>query len=145
MQDIQILEAVERYLSGEMSPEERVYFENLRKSNPEIDQLVVEHTFFLQQMERYEDVRQLRTALNETHLRLAEEGAFKAPELKGRAKVVYLFNRYKRTAAIAASIAGITALSISAMVWSLSPAKRATNNEVVNLRRDLSHINDKVD
>ena len=45
MEDIKILEAVERYIAGEMSPDERVYFEGLRKSNPEIDQAVVEHTF----------------------------------------------------------------------------------------------------
>ncbi len=46
MDDIKILEAVERYISGQMSPDERVHFENLRKSNSEVDQLVVEHTFF---------------------------------------------------------------------------------------------------
>ena len=37
MDDIKILEAVERYISGQMSPDERVYFEQLRKSNPEVD------------------------------------------------------------------------------------------------------------
>ena len=30
MEDLKILEAVERYISGEMSPDERVYFESLR-------------------------------------------------------------------------------------------------------------------
>jgi hypothetical protein len=48
--DIMILDAVERYIRGEMNPDERLYFENLRKTNGEIDQLVVEHTLFLQQM-----------------------------------------------------------------------------------------------
>ena len=105
MDDIKILEAVERYLAGEMLPDERLQFESLRKANPEIDQLVVEHSFFLQQLNRYEDGRQLRTILNETHVHLAEQGEIKAPTLKGKAKIVYLFNRYKRTAAIAASIA----------------------------------------
>lgn len=137
MDDIQILEAVERYLSGGMSPEERSFFENLRKSNPEIDQLVVEHSYFLQQMNRYEDVRQLKTALNETHLHLAEEGAINSPKLKGKAKVVYLFNRYKRTAGIAASIAGITALCISALVWSVSPAKNGMKEDVQQLSRKM--------
>ena len=50
MEDIKILETVERYIAGQMTPDERVYFEGLRKSNPEIDQAVVEHTFFLQQI-----------------------------------------------------------------------------------------------
>ena len=38
MDDIKILDAVERYIRGEMNPDERLYFENLRKTNPEVDQ-----------------------------------------------------------------------------------------------------------
>jgi serine protease Do len=144
MDDIKILEAVERYLSGEMPADERVYFESLRKSNPEVDQLVVEHSYFLQQITRFEDVRQLRNTLNETHVHLAESGSIAAPKLKGRAKVVYLFNRYKRTAAIAASIAGITALCISALVWSVSPVKPANRRDIETLSRDIQVINNKV-
>ena len=123
MEDFNILEAVERYIAGDMSPDERMYFESLRKSNPEIDQAVVEHTYFLQQMHRYEDTRQLKAILNDTHIHLAEAGQIDSPRLNGKAKVVYLFNRYKRTAAVAASIAGITVLCVSAMVWSLYPAR----------------------
>ena len=41
MEDIKILEAVERYILGQMSPDERVYFEQLRKSNPEVDQAFI--------------------------------------------------------------------------------------------------------
>ncbi|MEJ0080139.1 MAG: hypothetical protein WDM78_04060 [Puia sp.] len=47
-----ILESIERYIRGEMLPEERKFFEDLRKSNPGIDQLVVEHTVFLHMMEK---------------------------------------------------------------------------------------------
>src|SRR5690348_17709742 len=106
-----------------MTPDERVYFEQLRKSNPEVDQAVVEHTFFLQQMNRFDEVRKFKNTLNETHIHLAEKGLIKSPRLKGKAKVVYLYNRYKKVAAIAASIAGITALTISSLVWSVSPGK----------------------
>src|SRR5678815_4622671 len=117
MDDIKILEAVERYILGQMSPDERVYFEQLRKSNPEVDQAVVEHTFFLQQMNRFDEVKNFKSILNETHVHLGEKGLIKAPRLKGKAKVIYLYNRYRRVSAIAASIAGITALTISALVW----------------------------
>jgi len=144
MEDIKLLEAVERYISGQMSPDERVYFEQLRKTNPEVDQMVVEHTFFLQQMNRYDDVKNLKTVLNETHIHLGEKGLIKAPRLKGQAKVVYLFNRYKKVTAIAASIAGITALTISALVWSLSPGKPANKQDIENLSRDIRNINQKV-
>src|SRR3954470_16945938 len=137
MEDMKLLEAVERYITGKMSPDERVYFEQLRKSNPEIDQAVVEHTFFLQQMNRFDETRKFKSRLSETHIHLAEKGEIKSPRLKGKAKVVYLFNRYKRVSAIAASIAGITALTISALVWSLSPGKPAT--EYQDLKRELTN------
>ena len=144
IEDIKILEAVERYISGQMSPDERVYFEQLRKTNPEVDQMVVEHTFFLQQMNRFDDVKNLKATLNETHIHLGEKGLIKAPRLKGKAKVVYLYNRYKKVTAIAASIAGITALTISALVWSLSPGKPANKQDIENLSRDIRNINQKV-
>ena len=47
MDDILLLEAIERYLNDNMSVEERTYFENLRKNTPEIDQMVVEHNICL--------------------------------------------------------------------------------------------------
>src|SRR5688500_5725289 len=133
MDDIKILEAVEKYINGEMRPDERVYFENLRKSNPEIDQMVVEHTFFLQQMNRFDETRTLKSALNDIHIDLAEKGAIEFPKLKGKAKVVYLFNRYKKVAGIAASIAGLTALTISALMWSISsPVKQKNDIEYLS-------------
>ena len=147
MEDVKILEAVERYIAGEMSPDERVYFEGLRKSNPEIDQAVVEHTFFLQQMARFEDTRQFKSILNDTHIHLAERGLITSPKLKGSAKVVYLFNRYKRTVAIAASIAGITMLCASALIWSISPGKPGAGKEDIALmsrKLDRLEISDAV-
>jgi serine protease Do len=143
MDDIKILEAVERYISGQMSPDERVYFEQLRKSNPEVDQMVVEHTFFLQQMNRFDEVKNFKTILNDTHIHLGEKGLIKAPRLRGKARVVYLYNRYKRVSAIAASIAGITALTISALVWSLSPGKPASKQQFDYLSRQIDKIDQK--
>ena len=90
MDDIKLLEAVELYISGQMSPDDRVYFEQLRKSNPEIDQLVVEHTFFLQQMNRYDQTKAFKTLLNDTHTHLAETGGIASPKQKGKAKIVHL-------------------------------------------------------
>jgi hypothetical protein len=111
MDDIKIMDAVERYINGQMNPDERVYFEQLRKSSPDIDQLVVEHTFFLHQLNRFDETKKLKHQLDDIHIDLAEKGLIRSPRLKGRAKVVYLVNRYKKTAAIAASIAGITVLT----------------------------------
>jgi hypothetical protein len=53
MQDTALLDAVERYIRGEMLPEERLFFEHVRNTNPDVDQLVVEHTLFLDQFAQY--------------------------------------------------------------------------------------------
>lgn len=119
--DLMILDSVERYIRGEMNPDERLHFENLRKSNGEIDQLVVEHTLFLQQMNRFGEWQKFKTSLHDVHTTLAEQGKINDEKLSGKAKVVYLWKRYKRVTAIAASIAGFTALMISGLVWSVAP------------------------
>ena len=136
--DIMILDAVERYIRGEMNPDERLHFENLRKSNGEIDQLVVEHTLFLQQMNRFGEWQKFRSNLNDVHTDLAEQGKIHADRLKGGARVVYLWNKYKRVTAIAASIAGITALTISGLIWSVSP--QTDNKKLQELSRDLQIV-----
>jgi S1-C subfamily serine protease len=156
MEDIQILETVERYIRGEMRPDERVYFEQLRKSNPEIDQLVVEHTLFIHKMTEMGELRKYKTSLNDVHTVLSEKGLINSERLKGKAKVVYLWNRYKRVAAIAASIAGITTLTISALVWYVSPkpptAKielldrkiREQQNKTYQLSKEIDNVKSKV-
>src|SRR5687767_4419814 len=153
MNDITILDAVERYIRGEMRPDERLQFENLRKTNAEIDQLVVEHTLFLQQLNHFGERKELKSSLNEIHTHLTEQGKIESTRLKGKAKVVYLWKRYKRVTAIAASIAGITALAISALVWSVSPKSpssgefeklnatiQATKNKTDKLEKDLNIV-----
>ena len=134
MDDIKILDTIERYIQGEMKPDERLQFENLRKTDTEIDQLVVEHTLFLQQLNHFGERKHFRASLNKIHTELTEQGKIDSMKLKGRSKVVYLWKRYKRVAAIAASIAGITTLTISALVWTISPKQ---NSNVQDLNRQL--------
>jgi serine protease Do len=142
MDDLQILDAVERYIRGEMNPDERLHFENLRKTNAEIDQLVVEHTLFLQQMNQFGERQKFKATLNEVHTELTGQGKINSDKLKGKAKIVYLWNRYKRVTAIAASIAGITAIGLTTLVNSLQPP--ATNpkvtTELVDFRKELIGI-----
>lgn len=138
MDDILMLETVERYIRGEMKPDERVYFEQLRKTNPEIDQLVVEHTLFLHNINELGEMKAFKSSLHDVHVDLAEKGLINSSKLKGKAKVFYLWKRYKRVAAIAASIAGITTLTISALVWSLSP--QPDTQKLQDLSRDLEKV-----
>lgn len=137
MDEMQLLDSVERYIRGEMHPDERVRFEQLRKTTPAVDQLVVEHTFFLQQMNQLGERKRLRTQLGDIHLQLTEEGHINSERLQGKARVVYLWNRYKRVSSIAASIAVITTLVISSLVWIISPNSPHTQFEELNKKFSL--------
>lgn len=132
MSDLNMLETVERYIRGEMSPDERMQFEQLRKTNATTDQLVVEHTFFLQQLNRFGERKKIRGLLQLIHTDLAEQGSIQSARLSGKARIVYLFNRYKKVGSIAASIAVITTLTISALVWTLSPGSPHSQFEELN-------------
>ena len=136
MEDIKILDAVERYIRGEMTADEQSLFEQMRKNSPEIDQLVVEHTLFLHQMDRFGERRKFKQALHETHTELSEKGEINSGKLQGKAKVVYLWKRYKKVVGIAASIAGVTAIGISVLVNSLAPASK---NPKVQEYQELVH------
>lgn len=132
MSDLKLVDAVERYIRGEMSPDERVHFEQLRKSNADVDQLVVEHTFFLQQMNRFGEWKKFRSLLHDVHTDLAQQGKINSAKLTGKAKVLYLWNRYKRVSAIAASIAVVTTLTLSSLVLFLSPSSPKSQFEELN-------------
>jgi serine protease Do len=141
MSDLKLVDAIERYIRGEMSPDERVHFEQLRKTNSDVDQLVVEHTFFLQQMNRFGEWKKFRTLLHDVHTDLAEQGKINSAKLNGKAKVIYLWNRYKRVSAIAASIAVITTLTLSSLVLFLSPASPKSQFEELN--KKYNQLEDK--
>lgn len=139
--NILLTEAVERYISGEMSPDERLQFENLRKADSEVDQMVVTHTMFMQKMNRYNEWQKFQASLNEIHDDLATQGKIDSPALKGKAKVVYLFNKYKRVGSIAASIAGLTALLVSAIIWSVTPKTQDAKLDLLN--RNINSLANK--
>ncbi len=144
MDDILLLEAIENYLTGQMSHEEKAYFENLRKTTPEVDQMVVEHNMFLQQMDTYATHRNLKHSLHETHTKLMETGEItENPSQTTKAKVVQLWRKYKRTASIAASVGGIIALAISVIVVSVSP--KPDNRTIQELNRKVNILERKTD
>lgn len=136
MDDIRLLEMIERYLQGEMTEEEKILFNELRRTNPEVDQMVVEQHFFVNQLERYGDDKLMRASVNEAHDMLLGEGKIK-PYNSG-SKIVQLWNRSKRTIAVAASIAGVTALVISAVVNSLTP--KTDKAQIENLGRKIDKL-----
>ena len=74
MDEILLIETVERYLKGEMDVKEISFFEEIRKNNPEIDQLVVEHTFLFNELDKQANIKAFKHSLYEVESKLAEEG-----------------------------------------------------------------------
>src|SRR4051794_25031113 len=139
MDDILLLDTIERYLKGELPPQEKAQFERLRKETPEVDQMVVEHNMFLHQIDVYGQNRDYKHLLNEIHNRLSETGEIsEGLATSTRGQVVYLWNRYKRITGIAAFIAGITALIISGLVTYYTPVTNKA--DIVQLNRKIDQV-----
>jgi S1-C subfamily serine protease len=139
MEQLQLLESVERYLLNEMNREEKAQFEQLRKTNPEVDQLVVEHTLFLSQLNKFGEVKHFKASLHDIHDNLVSTGAIK--EQPSKAVVRQIWKRYKRVMAVAASIAGITTMLVAGMISS----RKASTAELEQLSRDYVRTKRTVD
>ena len=147
MEDSLLIDAVERFVKGEMPEQERIYFEDLRKNNPELDQAVVEHMFFLNELNAYSATRNFKHTLSEVETKLADEGfVFRAP-LKGKAKIIQLWTKYKRTVAVAASIAGVVSLCIGTVVTAVNSKQSDVKLLVDKLKdneADIKKQDDKI-
>ncbi len=139
MDDILLLEAIERYLNGEMNADERNYFETLRKNTPEIDQMVVEHNMFMHQMDYFVAHTNIRHTLHNVHSYLLERGDLnEGGAIPARGKVIQFWNRYKKVTAIAASVGGVIALFISGLAVYFSSA--VNDPKLEQLGKDLDAV-----
>ena len=136
MNEMQVLDAFERYTSGEMSPQEQASFDELRKNNADIDQLAVEHGYLLQQLDAYKNIKNFKHSLHEVEAKLLEEGVIAKPQLAGKAKVVSLWKRHRRNIAVAASIAAIISLFSSGILFNY--AKNQGDATYEKLSRELN-------
>ncbi len=116
MDELLLIEAVERYLSGEMTEKEKGFFEEIRKNNPAVDQMVVEHTFLFNELHKQANTKAFKHSLYEIGNKLTGEGLISKTQLTTKAKVVFLWKKYKRSFAVAASIAGIVSIVTTATI-----------------------------
>lgn len=120
MEDVLLIDAVERFVNGEMSAQEKIYFEDLRKNSPELDQAVVEQIFFLTELGNFGKTRSFKHAVHEVESGLVAEGFISKDPVRGRAKIVQLWKKYQRITAVAASIAGVVSIFIASVVSTVS-------------------------
>ena len=145
-----LLDAIERYRNGEMDDQERTFFKELRKNNPEIDQLAVEHLFFLGELEKLSELKALKNNLNTVENKLINAGIISLEENKKEGKLVSLWNRSKRTIAVAACIAGIVSISTATFVSRYSEKKNdglitpLVDNKLNQFEHKLHQIENKL-
>lgn len=150
MEADQLLDAIERYLNGIMSAEERSVFEELRKTNPEVDQLVVEQAFFLNRLNYLGEQRKLKYEIQQVELKLENEGILQLKQGKGKAKIIHLWRRYRRTITVAAAIAGMVSLFTAATISYYSENKKASvitplvDNKINQLEHKLNQMETKL-
>jgi S1-C subfamily serine protease len=139
MDDIQLLEAIEKYLAGEMSPAEAAQFESIRKNTPEIDQMVVEHSMFLHEMDNFAKRKNFTRTTEITFNTLFEAGEW-APinEQSTKFKVIQLWSKYKKVTAIAASVGGFIAGITTVMLMYFSPS--LNGSQVLQLSKAIEII-----
>ena len=131
-EDILMLQTIERYLDGSMLPDEQAYFEQLRKNTPEIDQMVVEHSMFLNQMDEYVFQRNFKHSLHNVHAKLLATGEInEGGEVSAKGKVVQLYNRYRKDLLVAASVGGAIAILVSCIALYLSPTVNGSQLELL--------------
>ncbi len=132
MEDTLLIDAAERFARGEMSVEEKIYFEELRKNNPELDQAVVEQLFFLNQLDTYSHKKNFKSILNEVEAKLIDEKFITRSTSQTQGKLIQLWNRYKKDIAVAASIAGIVSIFIASAVSSFTKTEKTNIQPLVD-------------
>ncbi len=139
MDDIQLLEAIERYLLGDMSSGEVAQFETIRKQTPEIDQMVVEHEMFLHQIGQFANRKNFSKNLEQTFTKLYDAGEWTPfDEQSTKVKVIQLWTKYRKVTAIAASVGGFIALFTSTIIMYLAPS--LNGSQVLQLSKALEAI-----
>ena len=132
MEDILLIDAAERFVNGEMSAEEKIYFEELRKNNPELDQAVVEQIFFLNQLGKYSHKKNFKSLLTEIENKLAKETFLTRSVTEAPSKIFQIWQRYKKDIAVAASIAGLVSLLIATAVSTVNTGEKTNIKPLVD-------------
>lgn len=146
MKDQELINQIEAYLRGELSPEEESAFEKLRRDDAAVDQQVVAHQRFMQLMSAYGERKRLQRLMDGIHQRLDLAG-LKRDFTPASLKVVQLWKQYRSQIAVAASVAFVAVMgtlifsghltenlsSYSALRREINNIKQSQNNLVKNI------------
>ena len=140
MTELKLQEEIERYLNGEMSPQERKQFEVLRKEDASINNKLAEHQLFTQVLKQYSTRLALETRLNAIHdeidVHTLTEDLMTHPSW-----VVRLWRNHHSKISVAASIA------IFGILCALFLTGYFTNQDskYIELRGEVGRLKNKID
>lgn len=135
MRDEQLLEVIERYLSGEMTADERKAFEQLRKENAEVDIRVIEHQQFTGLLKQYGERVELENRLNAIHNEIDVDAIAEEVTIHP-SWIVQLWRHHHSKISVAASIAIFAILSTLFITGNLN-----NNSSYVELGRKVESLN----
>jgi len=139
MRDEQLLEAIERYLNGDMGADERRAFEQLRMENAEVDQRVNEHQQFVGVLKQYGERVELEKRLNAIHdeidVHAIEEEVAIRPSW-----IIQLWRDHHSKISVAASIA-IFAILATLFVTGKMDSNKGYEDLSLQMRNQKSAIN----
>ncbi len=153
--DIELEAIIEDYVRGELTPEERTAFEQLRTNDPLIDHKVVAHKAFLDSMTQYANVLKLKEQMDGVHDQI--DVATLANQFRPHpSKIVKLWRRNKSVIAVAASFVVLALISLysinnstkqagsfEAMSQDLAQIKRSQNSLIRDINK-TKQVNNKV-
>jgi len=134
MSDQQLLEVIEKYLNGEMDPDERTKFELLRKENADIDSRIKEHLQFTGLLKQYAERVELENRLNAIHAEI-DVHTLKENLMVHPSWVVQLWRHHHSKISVAATIALFVVVSIMFLTGSFN--KNETN--LVELKNTVNN------
>lgn len=129
-----LIDRIECYLEGKLSPKESAAFDELCLKDPVIHKKLIEHQQFLQHLTNYENRRRLLADM-ETAYQQLDINIMKEQVLSSSSKIKALWSKYGVSMAIAASVAlfAVSATLITTGYFSKSPSANYSM-----LRRDVN-------
>jgi serine protease Do len=136
MSENQLLEVIERYLNGEMSVDERLRFELLRKENSSVDHYVTEHQQFTGLLKQYAERVELENRLNAIHQEI-DVHTLKESLMAHPSWIVQLWRNHHSKISVAATIALFVVVSI----MYLTGGFKNNDSKIVELKNQVNKLN----
>jgi serine protease Do len=142
MSDIELMAVVERYLNGEMTADERIRFEVLRRENAEVDNTVKEHQEFTGRLKQYGERLAFENLLNDIHNEIDVQ-ALKDEFVHHPSLIVRLWRNHHSKISVAASITIFAVLGTLFLTGYLKSQKQ--ENDVIYLKHEIAQVKHKND